>query len=85
MPVRARRSKRRTSHVAELDAWETLFATGYDYFDDLGFGGRRGTERARAAAADAWRRLGARFLANRTDGWSCEPWALQTFGEPPCR
>ena len=39
-PVRARHPKRRVSEAAELEAWETLFATGFDYFGDLEFGFR---------------------------------------------
>lgn len=89
MPVRARASKRRRmSEAEELEAWETLFATGYDFFGDLGLSHKERTPEAIAAAKEAWSRLGDRFLANRTDpgrtdGWACEPWALETFGPPP--
>ncbi len=87
MPVKARRQKRGMSLAAEVEAWSTLFSTGWDYFDDLGFGGREGTERARARAAEAWLRLGAVFLASGlADEWACGvPWAQREFGDPPCR
>ena len=87
MPVRARNAKKRISTAAELEAWETLFATGYDFFGDLGLHHKEHTPEARAAAKEAWHRLGANFLDNRADpsradGWAGEPWALEEFGPP---
>jgi hypothetical protein len=79
MPVKARHAKRRRSLTADLHAWEMLFTCGTDYFGDLGMSDAE----ALAAAPEAWRRLGAAFLAT----WQPEtpravPWALQTYGEP---
>ena len=80
MPVKTRRPKRRTS---DLEGWSMLFETGHDYFHDLGFG-CAGPDRATIRAA--WQRLGAQFLAMRgDDALQRRPWALMTFGEPPCR
>ncbi len=69
MPVRARRPKRRISEAAEVEAWETLFETGMDLFNDLGLGLRFGphSEDEFALVRDAWQRLGDRFLALRDE------------------
>ncbi len=91
MPVRARRPKRRTSEAADLEVWETLFETGMDLYSDLESALRYGPRSAseHAVVREAWRRLGARFLAARREAaeqWVREvPWALETYGEPPCR
>ena len=83
MPVKARRAKRRTSDAADLAAWEVLFESGHDFFGKLGF---RDDAEARKAARWAWRRLGAAFLASHAeDPLKGGTWALETFGEPPCR
>lgn len=88
MPRRQRQAKRRNSPEIEAEAWATLFATGRDFFDDLKeWGFRRelfapGTA-ARAAAPEAWKRLGRIFLDRGLgDGFLCETWALKQFGEP---
>ena len=87
MPVKARRPKRRTSDAADLEAWKTLFETGFDYFNDLGFGSGPHSGPERSMIRKAWHRRGATFLARREQPrWAREvPWALETFGEPPCR
>lgn len=86
MPVKAMRPKRRVSEAAELAAWETTFQTGYDFFGDLSFDNKEHTPEVRAAATEAWRRHGTRFLAARSESEADQvPWALETFGEPKCR
>jgi hypothetical protein len=85
MPVRRRQSKRRLDPAAEVRAWAELFEVGYDFFGDLeplGFDGRQDSDRAaREAAPEAWRRLGAAFLAQR-ELTAKVPWALEQFGMP---
>jgi len=88
MPRRQRQAKRRASPEAELEAWATLFATGHDFFSDLKEWGfvresfAPGTA-ARAAAPEAWKRLGRIFLDRGLgDAFNGEPWALKQFGEP---
>lgn len=88
MPVKRRLSKRKLSTAAELAAWSELFTTGYDFFDDLepfGFPHIHDADRAaRAAAPEAWSRLGETFMMT----WEPdprvreEPWALEEFGKP---
>jgi hypothetical protein len=85
MPVKRRVSKRRLSPEDEMKAWSELFDVGYDFFQDLELLGLSERE-ARAAAPEAWRRLGHLFL----DQWKptdarAVPWALEEFGEPRCR
>lgn len=86
---RARRVRvSRVDPVAEVNAWGEIFDAGYDFFGEAQeFGialdehGRADEETARAA----WRRLGAFYLARRTIDPSRPPWALERFGQPPCR
>ena len=89
MPAKQRASKRRTSPAAELEAWATLFECGYDFFGDLEpFGFGPGSDQAaRAAAGEAWQRLGFAFMA----AWNQRqhhpagrqtPWAAEQFGLP---
>lgn len=93
MPVKRRATKRRLSPEAELDAWRSVFESGHDFFGDasalagiaepvwLDPADRAEGERVwREAAQQAWRRLGAAFLA--TYAGEGEPWALQVFGRP---
>jgi hypothetical protein len=83
MPVKRRAPKRRTSDAAELERWEMVFECGADLFRDVG-----GIleDKARVVAREPWHRLGRRFLAQRDpNAWGEVPWALKTFGEPPCR
>jgi len=87
MPVKRRISKRRLGNADELGAWGELFSSGYDFFGDLdvlGFSANDADRAARAAAPEAWARLGEAFMAT----WEPdppvreEPWALQEFGKP---
>jgi hypothetical protein len=84
MPVKRRAAKRRLDLAAELQAWSMVFACGRDYFNDLPSIGvlTDGSRPDRAAAEDAWRRLGARFLAEPQDPHLTPAWALKEFGEP---
>ena len=85
MPVKLRRNKRHTSVAAQVQAWSMLFESGHDFFDALGFG-HANEASAQAAAPEAWRRLGAEFMAARQPSAARElPWALEEFGSPPCR
>ena len=62
-----------------------VFSSSYDYFADLkGIGVETDAydRPDRAAAEEAWHRLGARFLATRDPREQRAPWALQQFGEP---
>ncbi len=88
MPRRQRQAKRRVSPEAEVEAWATLFATGHDFFSDLKEWGFEielfdpGTA-ARAAAPEAWKRLGRMFIDRGLgDAFNGETWALRQFGEP---
>lgn len=88
MPVKRRRPKYRVDSAAELAAWAPLFDSGYDFFGDLapfGFPGGDADEAVRAAAPEAWRRLGAAYLTSELYDPSRACWALETFGRPPCR
>ncbi len=86
MPVKARRPKRRVTEAAELSAWQDVFQTGYDFFDDVGFSHRESDPAFQVAAREAWKRLGARYLEIRSESEAdCSPWALQEFGTLPCR
>ena len=85
MPIKRRHPKARLNEAAELGAWSELFETGYDFFQDLkpfGFIKNDADREARAAAPEAWSRLGESFMST----WQTqprvreEPWALQEFG-----
>ncbi len=84
MAAKRRNPKRRLTPDAELEAWEMVFASGWDFFDDVGRLGVPMEDHRpdRAAAEDAWNRLGARFLAAKADPVGGTPWALAEFGEP---
>ena len=83
----SRRARNSQSIEAELEAWETTFAFGHDFFHDLKY--RLGLDLSccqavQEAAAAAWRRLGASFMTS----WEPtpdrpQPWALEQFGDPP--
>lgn len=88
MPVKRRVHKRRLSQAAELQAWECLFDTGHDFFDDLPEIGVQTDAYSVpnvSAARQAWHRLGSAFLANRQSDPERQPWALRTFGDPSCQ
>ena len=89
MPAKHRIPKRRTCASGELTAWSGLFDCGYDYFNDLepfGFYRNRDADReARAAAPEAWKRLGKAFLETwqpTRNAVRQVPWALEEFGKP---
>lgn len=83
MPVRRRIAKRRFNEDDELDAWGTMFETGYDFFHDLEQFGICGHKAATRAAGPAWRRLGARFMVTWRPNVNVQtPWAILTFGPP---
>jgi hypothetical protein len=84
MPVKRRVSKRRVDARAELDAWQSTFDAGVTFDGDLQCVGITGHPTV-DQVAEAWRRLGARFIAergHRTDTGATH-WALEQFGEPP--
>lgn len=81
MPVKRRFAKRRFNRAAELAAWSGIFECGHDFFGDLDAFGFESEKAAQKAAHEAWRRLGADFLASWTGG-TREPWALSQFGKP---
>ena len=76
MPVKRRNAKRRLSAEAELEAWADMFESGYDFFGDLNVFDIMTDAEGRAAAAEAWRRLGAAFLAEwKPTVTTAKPWA----------
>ena len=80
MPVRRRVPKARP---IEIEMWRMMFTAGFDFFNDLEPLGYASEAEARAAAPEAWRRLGAEFLRTWTPTGATEtPWALEEFGEP---
>jgi hypothetical protein len=84
MPVKRRASKRRLDVRGELDAWQSTFDAGVTFDGDLECVGIAG-DPTLDQTAEAWQRLGARFIAERgreTDTGATH-WALQQFGEPP--
>jgi hypothetical protein len=91
MPVKRRQGKRRVGDAAEVEAWAELFGYGYDFFGELepfGFPGGDACRAARAAAPDAWQRLGTTYLEtvwadrNKAPGQRQTPWAVEEFGYP---
>ena len=88
MPVKRRRQKRRHSPAAEMEAWRMTFRTGSDFLGDLQDIGIRELDMSRedfcTAAAEAWSRLGATYLAepDREAAPGQSPWALDEFGDP---
>lgn len=81
MPVRKRKNRRKPS--AGLDAWETVFASEFDFFGELRDAGIATDQNGRPEieeACAAWKRFGAEFLAGFTDIHT--PWALELFGDP---
>src|SRR5262245_25029853 len=99
MPRKLRAPKRRYDVKAELESFKMVFECGHDFFSETGLiepfrvwpeEERPAAEKAwRAGLRDAWQRLGRRFLAT----WKPKGppphrqvrWALEQFGEPPCR
>lgn len=91
MPVKRRAEKRRSD---ELPVWSMVFLSGHDFFDDVreltglvepcrveAIADREAAGIAwRAAALEAWRRLGPAYLA--TFQGDTDPWGLVEFGKP---
>ncbi|CAN7517042.1 hypothetical protein [Mesorhizobium caraganae] len=83
MPVKRRVAKRRTDSTAEIAAWSDVFTCEFDFFNDLEPFGLFTDEEVKAAAPEAWQRLGTAFLASWTPTDTREtPWALDEFGRP---
>ena len=82
MPVKSRRAKRRIDEAAEVKAWSMLFNCGWDYLHELEPFGLHTDGEARAAAPEAWNRLGEQFLATWKPDVRPQPWALERFGNP---
>ena len=85
MPTKRRRGKQRraVSIEAEAKAWRRVFYSGFDYLHELQALGIETKEALDAAAADAWQRHGAAWLARPKRGWSnADAWAVQKFGDP---
>lgn len=81
MPVKRRANKRRIDPAVELEAWGPFFESGLPGFaGDLEELGHHDQEAMRAAAPDAWSRLGRLFLDRRER--ADQPWALREFGAP---
>lgn len=81
MPVRRRLNRRKP--VAGAEAWECVFASEFDFFDDLreaGVAVDASGRPDREEAHLAWQRFGAEFLATFDGGHI--PWALEQFGDP---
>ncbi|WP_212031266.1 hypothetical protein [Bradyrhizobium sp. JYMT SZCCT0428] len=74
--------------AAEVAAWGEVFSCGYDFFGELepfGFPGGDADRAARAAAPEAWLRLGRSWLeagAHKGPGKADVPWAIEQFGYP---
>ena len=88
MPVKRRTAKRRVSPEREYMIWQSILASGRDFFrelPELGLAPEPGTQGGAPmeAARDAWAIYGNRILdemPGRNPSW--EPWALRMFGEP---
>lgn len=84
MPVRKRKSRRRT--VADVEAWFDVFETGFDFFGELPDAGVETDAYGRpdrVVARAAWQRLGAEFLRTLPPRHPVlgPPWALKEFGD----
>lgn len=82
MPVKRRTAKRRIDLTTLLDAWESPFETGADFFRELPSIGVPVNENGafdRQHALEAWLLLGPTFCANRNPALR-ESWAEREFG-----
>lgn len=83
MPPRPKNNKRRG--VAGLDEWESVFASGFDFFDELPPCGIDTDAYGRPdieAARQAWERLGAEFMQLPRHPDLGPSWAELEFGGP---
>jgi len=87
--MKRRRTVHGMSEVQETALWDCVFETGTDFFsslEPLGLNYWQGVpEPVPIDVQDAWRRLGARFLAARALHPSPHPrvpWALRELGSP---
>jgi hypothetical protein len=81
VPVRKRKNRRRAE--AGLDAWECVFSSQFDFFDELADAGVATDAYGRPdreEALKAWQRFGAEFMAKFRE--THVPWALEQFGDP---
>jgi hypothetical protein len=85
LPPKIRPRKKRLTFEEELFIWAIIFESSYDYFSEARIAYGLPDENAvRAAARDAWQRLGHVFLARRNEPPTRHrPWALAKFGPPP--
>ena len=96
MPVKRRNSKRQLNDAALLEIWRVTFQCGCDFFSELEQVGiayplhvfppearPKAEVKFMTAAEEAWKELGAAFLAEwQPSGPRDKPWALEQFGEP---
>ena len=79
--------RRQLSTDEGLQAWKSVFLHGRDYF---AYEGDPAYKYSKLEAAQAWRRLGRRYLdelwplyqRNNPKDTREQPWALEQFGEP---
>ena len=86
MPRKRTRAKRH-SVEAQRSAWEAVFDTGYDFFDDLPALGVWTDNYSRPDpedAREAWERFGAGYLQSHSgkDARGGPIWAINLFGRP---
>lgn len=87
MPVKRRVAKRRLSAADELWVWESVFDSGRDFFGelkDIGVETDAYGVPDIGVAREAWLRLGRSYLLKKSPE-TREPWAVRTFGHPPCQ
>lgn len=82
MPIKRRVAKRRIDPAAELEIWESVLASGWDFFrelPDIGYSIDEHGRPARTDAESAWLRFGPQIVAE----WKSSdrrPWAETEFG-----
>jgi len=82
MPVKRRKDRRKEAET--LEKWDSVFASGYDFFEDLLTIGVTLDEYGRPpreVTATAWERLGCDFVSAR-DPHLGPSWAETEFGMP---
>lgn len=83
MPVKRRNAKRLVSAEREYQIWAVLFLAGRDFFDEakeIGLAVEVDRILPIEAARNAWRRFGARHIAEEPRGRPC--WAERELGPP---